>query len=107
MEYEIVTTNYGPIVKYDGKHLTLQDTQDLLMIQEENEGFIADMKVHIRTSLHDAHDEAQQAFEFGYPFVSTKLYPYLNAINLYQSFAFQTWPQYQQQLKQAQGNPQL
>ena len=107
MEYEIVTTNYGPIIKYDGKYLTLQDTQDLLMVQEENEGFIADMKVHIRKALHDAHDEAQGAFEFGYPFVSTKLYPYLNAINLYQSFAFQTWPQYQQQLKQAQGNHQL
>jgi len=107
MEYEIVTTNYGPIIKYDGKHLTLQDTQDLLMIQEENEGFIDAMKLHIGESINAAHDEVQQAFGFNYPFVSTKLYPYLSAINLYQAFAFNTWPQYQQQLKQAQDNPQL
>ena len=107
MEYEIVTTNYGPIIKYDGKHLTLQDTQDLLMIQEENEGFIDAMRVHIRESINAAHDEVQQAFHMNYPFASPKFYPYLNAINLYQSFAFQTWPQYQQQVKEAQSNPQL
>lgn len=107
MEYELVATSNGPIIKYDGKHLTLSDSNDLLMVQEDNEGFIADMKVHIRQEIQNAHDEIQEAFQYGYPFSSTKIYQYVQAINLYQSFAFTTWSNYQQNVATAQGHNHL
>ena len=107
MEYEIIATNFGPIIKYDDKYLTMQDTRDLLMVQEENNGFIDAMKIHITETYNAAHTEVQEAFNMNYQFVSNRLYPYLQSMHQYQSFAFQAWPQYQQQVKQAQGNPPL
>lgn len=96
MEYEINETSIGPIIKWNGQLVTLQDVHVLLDIAYANPNFLNDLHVAIQQGMASAFKDHVDAFEIKMNFHSPKVNAYISSAAQYLSFISGPWPQYRQ-----------
>lgn len=105
MSYEIIKTSNGPIIKHNDNLITLSDNIDLFDVAEENPEFLEELKKHIAQTLMSLVDEFVDGFTSGISGPTQPIFSYLTAVNQYNVFAFNQWPQYRQSISDAKKAP--
>lgn len=96
MDYEIIETTVGPIVKWDNQLVTLQDIPTLLDIAYAHSNFLNELHTAIQQGMSSAFKDQIDAFEIKMNFHSPKINAYISSAAQYLSFISGPWPQYRQ-----------
>lgn len=95
MSYELIKTINGPLIKWNDKYISPQESHLLIEIAEADEGFIPVFKSHVIETLQLSLNEVCEAFEASMPHVSQTLNSYLHASFLFSNFVNGVWATYQ------------
>ena len=88
MQYSIIATTLGPIVKCGGEYLSLHDIDGLLGIYETDQMLTKHIEDHIAENLKSSIDDIIDGFMHGVDMPNQKIQSYLASIKASADFKF-------------------
>jgi hypothetical protein len=95
MEYELITTLNGPLIKRGAQYITVQEPHLLIELAEADPNFIPAVKKHITENLRSSIEDLCEAFEDGMSHMSPSLNAYMNSAFMFNNFINGPWANYQ------------
>lgn len=95
MEYELIATLNGPLIKRGAQYITIQEPHLLIELAEADPNFIPAIRKHITENLRSSIEGLCEAFEGGIPHLSPSLNAYTNAAFMFNNFINGPWASYQ------------
>lgn len=103
MQYSIVATSLGPIVKCGEEYLSLYDIDGLLGIYETDQMLTKHIEDHIAENLKSAIEDIVDGFTHGVDMPNQKIQNYLASIKALTEFKFRHAIPYMQSIANLNG----
>ena len=95
MEYELIATLNGPLIKRGDQYITVQEPHLLIELAEADSNFIPAMRKHITENLRSSIEDLCEAFEDGMSHMSPSLNAYTSSAFMFNNFINGHWAGYQ------------
>lgn len=95
MEYELIATLNGPLIKRGAQYITVQEPHLLIELAESDPNFIPAIKEHIIKNLRSSIEHLCEAFQDGMSHMSPSLNAYMNSAFMFNNFINGPWASYQ------------